>query len=192
MNGSEQVQRRLTARQEQAALLVALGQLKDAEIAEQTGTAYGTLRRWRGWPEFIERVEALRQAFARSVEGRGIADKQARVQKLQDLVDRMDLIVEGRAEDLADAPGGASGLLVRQYKQVGKDDFREEYVFDAALVTQIRATMQQAAQELGQWVERHKVSGKIRVEDLDAAIERELARLAGGGEAAAVGETPGA
>ena len=61
MSENEQVKRRLTARQEQAALLVALGQLKDAEIARQTGTKYSTLRRWLEWPEFAGRVAELRR-----------------------------------------------------------------------------------------------------------------------------------
>lgn len=166
MSENEQVKRRLTARQEQAALLVALGQLKDAEIARQTGTKYSTLRRWLEWPEFAGRVAELRAAFARSVEARGIADRQARVQRLQDLLDRMTAIVEGRAADMASVPGGASGLLVRQYKQTGKDSYEVEYAFDAALPREMRATMQQAAQELGQWLEKHQFVDDLDLSDL--------------------------
>ena len=188
MSQNETVQKTLTARQEQAALLVALGQLTEAEIAQRTGTKFGTLKRWKAWPEFAGRVEALRAAFARSVEARGIADRQARVQKLQDLLDRMTAIVEGRAADMASVPGGASGLLVRQYKQTGKDSYEVEYAFDAALPREMRATMQQAAQELGQWTTK----SELKVSDLDAAIERELAKLAAGAEGATAGAVAGA
>lgn len=165
--------KKLTVRQEQAALHVALDQLSDREIAAQAGITEEGLRKWKKRPEFAGRVVELRAAFARAVEGLCIADRQARVRTLQDLVDRMTRVVEGRAEDLAEAPGGSSGLLVRQYKQVGKDDYREEYPFDAALVREMRATLQQAAQELGQWTTK----SELKVSDLDAAIERELRRL---------------
>jgi hypothetical protein len=182
--GAEELTR-LPARQERAALLVALDQLTDVEIARQAGVTDRQLLRWKRQPLFAARVDELRAAFARAVEGRGIADRQARVQELQGLFDRMKQVVEGRAEDMPDVPGGPSGLLVRQYKQVGRDDFREEYPFDAALAREIRATLQQAAQELGQWTERRQVS--LTVDELDAAIERELARMATGGEADAAG-----
>jgi len=176
---------RLTARQEMAALQVALDQQSDVQIARQVGITDRQLLRWKRLPLFAARVQELRAAFARAVEGRGIADRQARVQELQGLLDGMKAIVAGRASDMPMVPGGESGLLVRQYKQVGKDDFREEYPFDAGLVREIRATLQQAAQELGQWTERRQVS--LSVDELDAAIEHELARMAAGGEAAAAG-----
>lgn len=178
----------LTARQEQAALAVALDQQTDAEIAAQVGITDRQLARWKKRAEFAGRVAELRAAFARSVEARGIADRQARVQRLQDLLDRMTAIVEGRAADMASVPGGASGLLVRQYKQTGKDSYEVEYAFDAALPREMRATMQQAAQELGQWTTK----SELKVSDLDAAIERELARLAGGAEGATALPAPGA
>lgn len=178
---------KLTARQEQAALHVALDVLSDREIAAQAGITEEGLRKWKKRPAFAERVGELRAAFSRAVVGKGIADRAARVQKLQDLLDRMDLIVAGRAADLGDAPGGGSGLLVRQYKQVGKDDYREEYPFDAGLVREMRATMQQAAQELGQWT----MKSELKVSELDALIERELAQLAAGGEGAVAGAAAG-
>ena len=78
----------------------------------------------------------------------------------------MTAIVEGRAADMASVPGGASGLLVRQYKQTGKDSYEVEYAFDAALPREMRATMQQAAQELGQWLEKHQFVDDLDLSDL--------------------------
>lgn len=180
----------LTTRQEKAALELALGRRTDKEIAALLGISEDTLHRWGRRSEFADRVEDLRAAFARAVEGQGIADRRARVQKLQDMLDRMERIVAGRADDMPLVPGGSSGLLVRQFKQVGKDSYREEYPFDAALVREMRAVLQQAAQELGQWTERRQVD--LKVSELDAAIERELARLAAGAEGAVALPAPGA
>lgn len=187
MSGNVGAKAKLTARQEWAALEIALGQRPDMEIARLVGITDRQLLRWKKLEAFAGRVAELRAAFSRAVESRGIADRQARVQTLQDLLDRMRLIVEGRAVDLGGVPGGASGLLVRQYKQTGKDSYEVEYAFDAALPREMRATMQQAAQELGQWTTK----SELKVSDLDAAIERELARLAAGGEGAAPGEAAG-
>lgn len=185
MSRNVQVIKSLTARQQMAALLVALDQETDEAIAAQAGVTIRQITRWKQVPLFAARVAELRAAFARSVESRGIASLQARLAALQDLYDRQQQIVAGRAGDMATVPGGASGLLVRQYKQVTKEDYREEYQFDAALVREIRETMKQAAQELGQWVNKSRVD----VNDIDAEIERELARLAAGrqGPVAATG-----
>jgi hypothetical protein len=64
----------------------------------------------------------------------------------------LDLPLEERGRDIADLPGGASGLLVRDYK--GK--FPDEHVVtrvDSGIVSllgELRAHEQQAAQELSQ------------------------------------------
>lgn len=147
---------KLTARQEMAALEVALDQKTDEQIAEGLKISRSSLVRWKRLPYFVARVEALRTAFGRAVEGRGIADSQARAAKIQGLYERMELIVEERAKELESVPGGASGLLVRQYKQVGRDDYREEYHFDAALEREMRAALEQAALESG---DRKKAAG---------------------------------
>lgn len=183
MSRNDQSPKPLTARQQMAALLVALDQETDEAIARQVGLKVRQLTRWKRLPLFEARVAELRAAFARAVEGKGIAERSRRVQMLQDLVDRMALIVEGRAENMPLVPGGKSGLLVRQYKQTGKDDYQEEYHFDAALAREIRATLQQAAQELGQWTERHAVIDEL---DLSQLSDDELDALARGKAIAAL------
>ena len=53
------------------------------------------------------------------------------------------------------APGMESGLVVRDYK--GNGPFiREVFAVDTALLAEIRAHEQQAAKELGQWVEKQQ------------------------------------
>jgi len=64
----------------------------------------------------------------------------------------LDLILQQRAADMADVPGGASGLLVRDYK--GKHADRLVTRIDPgviALLAELRAHERQAAEELEQW-----------------------------------------
>jgi hypothetical protein len=71
--------------------------------------------------------------------------------------EKMKAVMAARAADMADVPGGASGLLVRQYKQIGKVKV-EEYAVDTGLLRELRAHERQAAQELGQWMEKSDTS----------------------------------
>jgi hypothetical protein len=74
-----------------------------------------------------------------------------------DIYQRMLQVVEERAADasMATVPGGRTGLLVRQIKVLGTGPNQKlvpEYVVDTGLLLrEIRATAQQAAEELGQW-----------------------------------------
>lgn len=104
-----------------------------------------------------------------------ISDRNSRVQVLQDLLDRARRLIAARAEDLADIPGGETGLLVRDFK--GKDADTPVYKADTALMAEIRATAKQAAEELGQWVEKREDTVTVNItERLQAGRKRALAR----------------
>ena len=98
---------------------------------------------------------------------------------LQGLVDRMRRVIEERAAEMADVPGGSSGLLVKTYK--GKDAATAVYKFDAALVKGLRETCKQVAIEIGQWAEKRNVTlaGDLGVRIL-AARKRVMEREAAG------------
>ena len=66
------------------------------------------------------------------------------------------LMIE-RAADMADAPGGGTGLLVRQY-QGGAPIYKVDTGL-VSLIGQLLAHEKQAAEELGQWTEKRDVSG---------------------------------
>ncbi len=71
----------------------------------------------------------------------------------------MQMIIDERAADpdMQDVPGGKSGLMVRTYKGIGAGPTAqcyEEYAADTPLSAEMRATEKQAAQEVGQWVEK--------------------------------------
>jgi len=85
--------------------------------------------------------------LAEGIIQREITNRNARVGLLQDLVDRMRRVIEERGAEMADVPGGSSGLLVKTYK--GKDADSAVYRFDAALVEQMNATCKQVAIEIG-------------------------------------------
>lgn len=59
-------------------------------------------------------------------------------------------------------PGEKTGLILKRAKQVG-DIIVLEHEADTALAQDIRATLRQAAQELGQWEEKQKVTGQVEV-----------------------------
>lgn len=132
-----------------------------AEISSATKAKPQTISNWKKKPEFIERVEEIRKEMAEALKRAGLRVKEYRLNKLNDLLERIDMIIEGRANDMSGIPGGDSGLLIRKYKSVGGfyGEKVTEYAFDAALVSEIRELMKQAAQEVGEWTEKTELSG---------------------------------
>lgn len=133
------------------------------------------------------RIRAHEEALQASVRNRGIAEKQRRVDVLNDLAGRLLRTLEARAADpsLQHIPGGPEGVLVRQVKAVkvyasggdrlprdeGEDPGEPvyptkqvrlvaEYAVDTSTLAELRATLKQAAQEVGEWTERRELTGK--------------------------------
>jgi hypothetical protein len=85
-----------------------------------------------------------------------ISSRNARVQALQKRWDRLravlDLILNQRGADMADLPGGASGILRRDYKGKEADRLVARIAPGVvSLVADLRGRERQAAEELGQW-----------------------------------------
>ena len=111
----------------------------------------------------------------------GLARREKRVAVLNDMHDRMLSVIDERAEDVAmqAVPGGKSGLITKQLKGIGKgEDFQvvEVYEMDTALVRELRATQEQIAKELGQWVEKRDV--KVNSILFERMSQEELERYA--------------
>lgn len=140
-----------------AAQLTAEDKLSDDEIAEQCGVKRRQLARWKAEPKFQARVKEILAKTADSLQKKGIRDKERRLAKLDRLARRIELVMRERAADMADVPGGQSGLLVRDYK--GGQIMTEIYKFDAAMAKEYREAMKQAAIELGEWTEKRELSG---------------------------------
>ena len=169
-------------------MFVAEDRLLDKQIAEEFAITIRTLARWKLHPDFQEWVEKHRQVLRDAVLTTGIADKVNRVRRLDTDWQRMQAVISQRAaaamrqaqeiqrnaatrepdaanrpvEEFAEAPGMMTGLVVKTVKGIGKgDDFQivEIYNVDTGLLAEMRNTEKQAAQELGQWVEKGELSG---------------------------------
>jgi transposase-like protein len=178
-----------TEPRKQAVLLVAEDDLSDTEIAARVGVHRATLDRWKQHPDFAAQVAHHIEDLNRAMTRLAIAKKHKRVTELNALHEKALRVIEQRgaeyqamAEEDAQQPtitplrqmigdrsvpaGGETGLLVRQLKQIGAGrtaQLVEEFAFDAALVKEIRALQEQAAKELGQWVDRSEVESTTTV-----------------------------
>lgn len=157
-----------STRTETAALLVAKDEQPDQVIADQLSIGRRTLARWKLQPEFQSRVQEHREVWRTEIKAKGIAERQNRIDALNDRWRRMQTVIEERAEDpsLARVPGGSTGLIVHDVKGVGKgEDFQliDLYGVDTGLLKEFREHEKQAAQELGQWSEKSEVSGDLLI-----------------------------
>jgi transposase-like protein len=142
-----------------AALLLAEAELPVNAIAEDVGISPQALWKWRQHPEFDARVKDHRERIRDEVMACGVADRVVRVRALNSRWRRMNRVIEQRAAapELQDVPGGDTGLIVHNVKGVGKgDDFQliDLYEVDTGLLSELRNTEKQAAQEVGQWLDK--------------------------------------
>lgn len=172
--------------------LVAADDLDDVAIAKRAGISVPTLTRWKRDPAFQALVAHERETIQRAMLRHEIAKKHRRLHYLNELHQRLWQVIEERAayyRDLAERqqadpvraaagqmfvsaeetrcpPGGETGLVIRQIRAVGSGrstQIVEEYVVDAATIREIRALQEQAARELGQWIERQEQTGEVTV-----------------------------
>jgi hypothetical protein len=144
----------------EAAHHVADGILSLDEIATRCGVNRRTLWSWKENPEFAAKVAELLEDIARQVYRCTITHKLERICRLQEWWDGCQAVKQERSQnpETIAMPGGSTGLIAREPKQCGTQTV---YVgkFDAALVQQMRELAKQAAQEMGQWAEKHELSG---------------------------------
>jgi hypothetical protein len=150
-----------------AAKDLASGVLTDEDIAGQAGVTRRQLARWKTHPDFQSRIQEHLDDFREETRRRGLADRERRVAALNDRWVRMQRVLEARADDpaLQHVPGGTTGLLVHNVKGVGKgEDFQliDLYEVDTALLRELREHEKQAAQELGQWVDKQSVDQVVK------------------------------
>jgi transposase-like protein len=158
---------------EKAAQLIAEGRYEYGQIAAMGGVERHTITRWRKDPKFSARVDELNREFAESVKHNAIARKERRIGILNALQTKLLTLIEDRAVDLSgEVAGGQTGLLVRQYKVSG-DNSATEYVYDSAVIRDLRAVQEQAAKELGQFVDKHE----MKILDLKDMTDEQLAAI---------------
>lgn len=151
---------------EEAAQLIADGESTHDEIAAKFGVHRVTVTTWCRQPEFKARVAELMEEFREATVHLAISRKEKRIASLNaHWLDMAKVIRERSADpDMAEVPGGTTGLIVRDYKTVGVGEAAKTmpvYSVDTGLLKEIREHEKQAAQELGQWVEKgtREISG---------------------------------
>lgn len=180
-----------TPKRLKAAALLATGEYVLKQVARKLGLNIRTLDRWKAEPEFKAKVQEFAAEVADLTERFAVASRVRRVKNLDGRVNRLKRIMAERAadDDMADVPGGKTGLLVRRIKSIGSGENAQvvnEYEVDAALLRELREHEKQAAIELGQWTEKRE----HRIPDIDDLIAAELARLAGAGQGAVASAPP--
>jgi hypothetical protein len=167
----------------EAAVLLAEDELNDEQIAERAGVSRRQLTTWKQHPTFRARIDELAAEFEQSFLRIGIARKRRRIAALNDRHQRMCRVIEERAADpeMQEVAGGTTGLLVRQVKVIGTGEHArtvEEYAVDTGLLSEMRQTEKQMAQEVGDWVDKSEARTtntnlsivEVRAVDYRAAI----------------------
>jgi hypothetical protein len=145
------------------------------QIADRLEIDRRTLTRWKQYPGFAARIDEHLAEIRDEVRRVGLADLYNRISALNERWEAMRRIIDERAADpeMANVPGGTTGLLVKTVRRVvvedetrdgsGRRSSREicEYSVDTGLLREILAHEKQAAQELGQWME--KTEAKVSV-----------------------------
>src|ERR1044072_791547 len=159
---SQNVTEKWSEQKERAAHLAVEDRLSDEEIAAAVGVDRRTFARWKLTEQFSQRRATILEETQEALVARGIAEKQNRVDAYSDRWERMRKVIEARGKEMASyAGGGATGLLVRQLKSIGKGEDAqvvEEYAVDTGLLKEMREHEKQAAQELGQWTEKSDIT----------------------------------
>lgn len=143
-------------KKQRAACLLAEDELSDEAIAQDVGVSRQTLAAWKHKPEFAALVGDYVGQVQAAMLRHTIAKKHKRLAVLDDLHTKALQVIEERIVE-GGAPGESTGIVVHQMKQIGagKDaQIVDEYVVDTGLMREIRSLHEQAAKELGQWVDR--------------------------------------
>lgn len=174
----------LTGDQLRCAAMLADDSLTDEQIAKEIGIDRSTVARWKKQPVFAAKVNEIIDELEKAIIRDGIAQRRVRLSALNQRQKLMMRVIEERAKDssMKLVPGGTTGLLVRDVKGVGsKDDFKMVEVFsvDTGLLRELREHEKQAAQEIGQWVEKIAPTSPDGTEPFEPITEAERAeRLA--------------
>jgi len=155
-----------TPQRERAAALLAEDRLSDEKIARDIGLNQRTsLWEWKQHPDFLARIDQINADYASTIGRLAITQRARRLTALNDRWRRMQDLVEAREEAYVPELGGdALREQVRHTRdRTGRDtglvvekpgEFGVEYAFDAALMNEMLKAEKQAAQEMGQWVEK--------------------------------------
>ncbi len=120
-------------------------------------------------PEIKARISELQATVCKGIIKKEIRKREHRLDRYQDLFERMQQVVDERATDLSDVPGGKSGLLVRDYK--GKNADVPVYKVDAPAFQVELNLLKQAAIEMGEFVEKREGEGSAVPQNITIEVE---------------------
>lgn len=143
-----------------AAQLVAEDILTDEEIAQRVGKNRSTIARWKSKNQkFKDMVNKVRASFNELAVTCALATKEGRLRALrQRWLDIEQIKRErGLADDMQSVPGGKTGMILKLYRQIGKES-KEIFEYDAALAKEQRLIEDQIAIELGQRVSKMEIN----------------------------------
>lgn len=152
-------------KKERAALLLAQNDMNQIRIAEEVGTTDVTISNWKREAEFMARVASHMDEIEQEMLRLPIAKRVVRLRRLNDLQERLQLVLDDRQNAYKNDEGivgGRSGVITKQTKSVGygkNTEIIQEAAFDASIVREMRAIDEQAAKELGQWIDKGELTG---------------------------------
>ena len=117
--------------------------------------------------------ELVQDALQSVTDAPVLALRNARVALLQSLVNKLNLVIDARAEAYSEVPGGASGLLAKDYRGSG-ENMQEVYSVDRVVLAEARELSKQISQELGQWVEKQDVNLIAQVSSVSVTLSQAL------------------
>lgn len=169
---ADEIQGNWTPAMERAAFLVAEGSLTDQKIADELSIHRDTLSRWKRREDFQKRTAEQLDKICASIRSFGIGNVNARVRKLDDRWNRLHAVIDARkkryTEDREAIPvkvlageepepipeEAETGLIVREEVPTKTGGTIVRWSVDTGLLAEIRNHEKQAAQELGQWIQK--------------------------------------
>ncbi len=147
----------ITSKHLQAARMYADGQ-KTADIAASIGAKIFTVNSWFNRDEFQAEIEKFVKADRAALSAEGIANKKNRLAEYDRRWMLMKAVIKARSEwdALADAPGGDTGLIVREFRG---NSIEVNYKVDIGFLREMRELEKQAAIEVGDWTEKKELTG---------------------------------
>jgi hypothetical protein len=123
----------------------------------------GTTHKWAqayGWNERAEsydvRIEEQKNKRAEEIMNSGLALEHERTEKLKDLY----ALLEKQLLETDPVTGVLHNLWLKDYKSIGQGEALEIERFNAALVRELRATLEDIAAETGGRVKKQELTGK--------------------------------
>ena len=137
-----------------AAELVARDEMTMEEITAEIGISMPTLTKWKQSQEFQNKIRMYREEQELLIRKEGIAQREFRVQAIRERWERLQSIIEARAEkyskdpELQGVPGIETGLIIKIERYLGRTK-EVRYEVDDKVLSYMTKLEEQIAKEVG-------------------------------------------